>query len=369
MLTAPPFPRHNNLDLLRLLFASQVVVMHSGEHLTMRVPPWVSAFPGVPAFFFVSGLLIYASYKSSPSSYWANRFLRLFPGLFAVTAGGVVVVLIAKGAGDLLASPGIYATWFVAQVTLGQAFNPAHFRNVGVGVVNGALWTITVEILFYLIVPVLVRLERRIPHVTIAAGAASFAFYAVGPGLLSGQILHGKQLIDYFFLTPVYWGWVFVLGIETNRHWTRLARYLPWLWATAVPLAALHLTGSGPLFNGTGQQVGLAFMLCYAAFILFLGFATPYVPMRVDVSYGVYIWHMPIINLLLVLGIGSAPIAIMLVAAMALLSWHLIERPALRLKSRSIKNSPTVSEREPGPIGLQPSSPPLSIPSTAEEHP
>jgi peptidoglycan/LPS O-acetylase OafA/YrhL len=353
MLTKPPFPRQNNLDWLRLVFAIQVVVMHSGEHLGLNVPLWVSAFPGVPAFFFVSGLLIYASFKSSPSSYWVNRFLRLFPGLITVTIAGLAVLLFAKGISDLLAWPKLYAIWFVAQISLGQAFNPDHFRDVGVGVINGALWTITVELLFYMAVPILVLLERRIKHVVLIAGAASFAFYAIAPGAFAGRVLHGKPLIDYFFLTPIFWGWIFVLGIEANRHWDRIRPFIPYCWIMIVPIALLHLFGSGRLFNGTGQQVGLAFMVCYAGLILFVVFGIRHLPIKADFSYGIYIWHMPMINLLLVLGLAIIPLAWSLVAVAAILSWYLIEQPFLRLKPKSIKPEPA-PDGEPAMENLAP---------------
>jgi peptidoglycan/LPS O-acetylase OafA/YrhL len=85
------FPRKNNLEWLRLIFAMQVVFSHASSHLesTFKLPEFISNFPGVPAFFFVSGFLIYSSYLNSPGRrYFLNRFLRLFPGLVMITIGG-----------------------------------------------------------------------------------------------------------------------------------------------------------------------------------------------------------------------------------------------------------------------------------------
>jgi len=59
-------PRFNNLEWLRLVFALQVVVIHAAEHLEHPVPDVFVYFPDVPAFFFVSGLLIYTSYLNAP---------------------------------------------------------------------------------------------------------------------------------------------------------------------------------------------------------------------------------------------------------------------------------------------------------------
>jgi peptidoglycan/LPS O-acetylase OafA/YrhL len=57
---------------------------------------------------------------------------------------------------------------------------------------------------------------------------------------------------------------------------------------------------------------------------------------RNDVSYGVYIYHEPVINLLLALGLGalwmSIPLALALTIGVAFASWRLVEKPALSLK-------------------------------------
>ena len=80
----------NNFDLLRLFAAFQVAFSHSSVHLEHSVPFFwfLSLFPGVPIFFFLSGFLIYGSYQSSSNSrnqtlnFYSKRFLRLFPGLW-----------------------------------------------------------------------------------------------------------------------------------------------------------------------------------------------------------------------------------------------------------------------------------------------
>jgi len=94
------FPRVNNLEWVRLIFALQVVITHTLNHLdpSLSIPACIANFPGVPAFFFVSGFLIYASYLNAPGTrFLENRFLRLFPALFVVTLGGVVIIFMALG--------------------------------------------------------------------------------------------------------------------------------------------------------------------------------------------------------------------------------------------------------------------------------
>jgi len=126
-------------------------------------------------FFFVSGLLIYAAYLNSPGrTYFENRFLRLFPGLLVVSIAGVGLAVIAHGLPESKERVFQYILWLFSQVTIGQAYNPSIFRDIGVGVINGSLWSITVEILFYFSVPLIVVAERRFRYTVLLLLALSF---------------------------------------------------------------------------------------------------------------------------------------------------------------------------------------------------
>lgn len=61
----------NNFDLLRLLAATQVAILHITTHLKTPFPEQVvnilEWFPGVPIFFAISGYLIAMSYDRSSS--------------------------------------------------------------------------------------------------------------------------------------------------------------------------------------------------------------------------------------------------------------------------------------------------------------
>jgi len=341
------FPRENNLEWLRLAFAVQVVLVHAAEHLGAAVPglALIRHFPGVPAFFFVSGFLIYAAYLNTPDHrYFQNRFLRLYPGLVVVTLGGAAVALIAHGWFDLLSKFSTYATWFLAQTTLGQAYNPGHFRDIGVGVINGSLWTLTTEILFYLCVPALVGLERRFRYAVLLLSCISFGIYALGPTIWQNAVYRDKTAYDFIALTPLAWGWMFGAGILAVKHFSTVRRSMKFLPLAILPLAALVFVGAGPFFGSAGNRLGLVYFALYVAVVLWCAFGTPFLRFNFDLSFGAYVWHMPVINLLLVLAVPSLPLALFLTFSIAALSWLLVERPALRLKRRSLK---PVTKAEP----------------------
>lgn len=334
------FPRKNNLEWLRLIFAMQVVFSHASSHFssTFPLPGVISNFPGVPAFFFVSGFLIYSSYLNSPGKrYFENRFLRLFPGLVLVTIGGGGVILFAQGWDSLLNNTSTFFFWFISQVTLGQAYNPELFRSVGVGVINGPLWTITTEILFYLSVPVIVWLEKRFRFAVIVLIVLSLFAYAVGPLLLNGKLYRNKTFFDVLALTPIVWGWMFGLGIIAVKYFENIKSLMKYIPVLIIPIVVMVFWGEGLLFQSAGNRLGFLYFICYAALVLWFAFWLPIVTLPFDFSYGTYIWHAPIINLLLVIKIPSMTLAISLTVLIAALSWFFVEKPMLKLKHRSIR--------------------------------
>jgi peptidoglycan/LPS O-acetylase OafA/YrhL len=259
--------------------------------------------------------------------------------LVFVTLGGALVALWAHGWRDLLENPSIYAIWFLSQTTLGQFYNPAHFRDVGVGVINGSLWTLTTEILFYFCVPAIAWLERRFRYTVVALTGFSFAIYSVGATVWVDTVYRDKTLFDVFALTPIVWGWMFGLGILSVKHFEHLKNWLPYLPLLVVPLIVMLHFGDGVLFGSDGNRLGLFYFACYVGLAIWLAFGTPFVRLNIDLSYGTYVWHMPVINLLLVLAFPSAVTAVVLTFAMAAFSWFAVEKPALRRKRQSLKQS------------------------------
>ena len=334
------FPSNNNLQWLRLIFALQVVFSHASSYLqpSFKFAIFISNIPGVPAFFFVSGFLIYSSYLNSPGfQYFKNRFLRIFPGLVAVTIGGAGVILFAQGWGSLQNNLSIFLFWFFSQITLGQAYNPELFRSVGNGVINGSLWTITTEILFYLSVPLIVFLEKRFRFTVIVLIVISFLIYSIGPMYLNVNVYRNKSIFDVLALTPIVWGWMFGLGILSVKYFGNIMFLLKYLPMLLIPLVVMIICGDGILFQSEGNRLGFIYFICYMALILWFAFWLPVVSLPFDFSYGAYVWHAPIINLLLVLKIQSMTLAISLTLFIAALSWFFLEKPMLRLKHQSLR--------------------------------
>ena len=335
------FPKKNNLEWLRLIFASQVVLSHLSVYLKFKIPSIINHFPGVPAFFFVSGFLIYASFINGHTrSYFENRFLRLYPALLFVTLGGGIVALFAHGFSDLINHFPTYVIWFFAQTTLGQAYNPELFRDIGVGVINGSLWTITTEILFYFFVPIIASLEKKFSHIVPILIIVSFLFYAIFPFVWNTPVYRNKTFYDIIALTPITWGWMFGFGILAVKNFESIKQWLPYFPLAAIPITIMIVMGSlhpDYLFSSSNNRMGLIYFVFYVCLITWIAFAIKPISLKFDLSYGVYIWHVPVINLMITLNIINFPLTIILIYSIAALSWFFIEKPFLKLKRESLK--------------------------------
>lgn len=359
--------RQNNFDLIRLLAAVQVVIAHGIGHteLIKLLSPlgkqMFDAFlllPGVPVFFVISGFLITQSYERNPADlkgYFWRRSLRIFPALWVC----LIVTLIALGWFGFLERGFVFsktfAAWLTGQVTFFQFYNPDHFRDFGLGVANGALWTITVELQFYAFVPLCHLLSggmkcqaRLVGFLTIVMFIISFAAYGVmnhmvnGPGGFTGAPLTFKLL----HMTLIPHLWMFMLGIHIHRNFDKLRPWLEGKFLWHLGAYALFMT----LQQMTISEHTLPFYLAYlpSRMLLAMGtisaaFSARTLSTRLlhgtDLSYGTYLFHSVVINIFVQLGLMTSLSAVVQVFAIsifiAFLSWKIIEKPALACKSLS----------------------------------
>src|SRR6185369_4920789 len=157
--------RTNNFDLVRLLAATQVLIVHAASSLGVwgdmgAASLLILLFPGVPVFFVVSGFLISKSYERAADlpNYLRNRALRIFPGLWVCLVFAAVLPLATGALGEVRS--GEWLAWWSAQMSAAQNYQAAFLDGFGTGTFNGSLWTIPVELTFYLLLPILYRLLR-----------------------------------------------------------------------------------------------------------------------------------------------------------------------------------------------------------------
>jgi peptidoglycan/LPS O-acetylase OafA/YrhL len=350
----------NNFDLIRLVAALEVAVRHCYVHLVSeQLPAWLeyplSLVPGVPIFFFLSGYLISRAWERSPSTsdYFRNRALRLFPALWACVALSVVILFASGYLATVQWSPLGIIAWIACQGTVVQFWNPGFLREFGTGAVNGSLWSISVEIQFYVATCVAYTLLRRLSPVRItiarAVLAAAFSLFNVCGGLIEEQLAtlpRGELLQKAYKVTLLPWFFMFLLGAVAQRtsgpfvpaliqyHWSVVAMYVG-----ALQLD-FHAWGMP-----TGNDIPAYLVPLMGCMVLTAAYWRPGIAERLlrrnDISYGVYIHHMPLVNLLSYLGAtgpaGSFWLALAGTLALATLSWRFVERPFLRRKRSALR--------------------------------
>ncbi len=334
--------RRNNFDALRLVAAGAVVFSHSfllseGRQdceplMLLTGGQAILGVVSVFVFFVLSGFLVTQSFETtaSPWRFAAKRALRIYPGyalcllLCALVLGPLVSTL---SLGDYFASAG---TWdfMLSNLALDVEHNAlpgVHFTGFAVGdIVDGPLWSLPCEIVMYALVLALgvLRLLRL---------AALLPLLALG---LACLWLDTAQS-DYFIGSV---GWLlgfFVAGMILYK--LRATR----LFDRRLALLALAgLAASVPLhrFILLFPLVGAYLVICLA-----LEPRLPVIPAARfgDLSYGLYIYGWPVQQTLLYLSSGRLAwwqlfaLALTVTAAIAWLSWHLVEQPALRLKPRA----------------------------------
>lgn len=341
----------NSFDLVRLFAATQVALCHSIEFMS---PQYTGAlwfkmlefFPGVPIFFFISGFLISRSYENNSNikEYALNRALRIFPALHVCVFFNLLMVaatgylaLVHAGYGDVL-------LLYLAKTTIFQFYNPDFMRGYGDGVLNGSLWTICVELQFYLLVPVLYAViggnTKRNANIMLVCGVAVFIVF----NRLLYDFHHDYANTVYWKLVRVSffpWFYMFLVGVIFQRNFDFF--YTMFARINLIALLALYMgfvllmRGAGfPLDNSIGPLVYLplvfvVFRVGFSSFAELAGLLR-----KNDISYGVYIYHMAIANTLIYYKLSGALVFPLLVVLFSILvsvfSWFWVEKPCLRLK-------------------------------------
>lgn len=347
----------NNFDVLRLIFASMVMLFHIGVLTQVPSLAWlqtyVSSAFGLQGFFFVSGFLVTLSYDKSSNlaSYAWKRARRIGPAYVTVVllAAFGFVMLSALSWTEYFASHEwrSYVFWNLLLMNFVSPDLPSVFEDHYKQAINGSLWTIKVEVAFYCMMPLMAYLGRHVGK------------WKAMIGLLFASIIWRVGLDLYGTHTGVdFWSKLaiqapgqfafFVAGAIAYER-THLGLPPPQAWMAALAVATYALTSG--LFHELVAPFAVGVAVYWAAIgAPFVGRASRYG----DFSYGTYLYHWPIIQMLIALGAytysPAAAVATTIAATllMAVCSWYLVERHFLqksRIQMPLEDNRPSVSAK------------------------
>lgn len=343
--------RDNNYNLIRVIAAIAVLISHSyaiyyGDASLEPLRALTGKSLGsiaVDIFFFTSGFLITASLVNSQSlaKYFQSRVLRIYPALC------VAIVLTTFVAGPVLTELSIseyftsYQTWEYliknSILLLRAEYDlPGVFQLKPLGTaVNGSLWSLPYEIYMYITLATI----GAICHVLSKKHSSTiYPFILVILALLQIAIL--TEYIDSIFINKfLYLALLFFTGslFYLMRDKIKL-KNSTFLLCSGLLVASILLTKSLTPYSLT---LGYALILGY----LTLHFA--YYENRLllkynklgDYSYGMYIYAFPIQQILANQDLTSnvyihITMSFSLTLICAIISWHYIEKNALKLKSK-----------------------------------
>jgi peptidoglycan/LPS O-acetylase OafA/YrhL len=295
----------------------------------------------VKAFFVVSGFLIFMSFERSSSltSYASKRIRRIYPAYFTVVmlCALFLVLVSSKSIGDYFSFSWI--KYVGANLTFLNFLQPTLsgvFDTNKLAAVNGALWTLKIEAMFYLVVPFFVLLFRKFSHLpilvlvyllsitytylmSVVAERAGSGPYAELGRQLPGQLSYFMAGAFCYYFLPLF------------------ERRIGYFLAAAVSILAVNNIFPLPLL----YPFALAVVVVFFGLFLYVGNFGKYG----DFSYGFYILHFPIIQLLLYANWSREDpwifltTVIFITAIGAIAMWHLVEKRFLLRSSHYIASS------------------------------
>jgi peptidoglycan/LPS O-acetylase OafA/YrhL len=364
-------PQNNALNAWRLILATGVILCHAwpltGRRISFEPLHQLMEDGWVDGFFAISGFLITWSWfrQKRARDYFFARGLRLLPGLWVcliVTAFVIAPIALAIQGGSAVKLLLSHAPF---EYVLGNSAVMLQKHDIAgtpggipwLGEWNGSLWTLFWEALCYVAIAglgIAGLLGRRwvIPILLtlVVIWSAILPPYSRLIDAPPGAHIHldaaGQQLVMSGMAAR------FALMFLAGALLYRFRDVIPARWSLVVASVVIVLAAS-LLPN---YRVIAAIPLAYAIIVSGALIRNRRLTLRTDVSYGVYIYAFPVQQLLVICGLAFlAPPLFAIVAAavtlpLAALSWFLIEKPALSLKSRlRRKNVPPTGEAAPAP--------------------
>lgn len=288
------------VTLLKLLAAVQVLYLHLVVHYNLDqlnvngvdvVGRALSPFQGVPIFFAISGYFIWKSLskrKTLAREYAYRRFVRIYPELW-ITVALSVILIIALYRSNISVVP--FIAWIFTQSTVMQFWTPSCLRGYGVGCPNGALWTVTVFVQFYILIFVFHRILHKGGKFKWGGVLLAAAIANILPGMLESHIppivykLYQQTVFPYLS--------IFMIAAFIAEYEEMFKRLLNCRWLCVV-LYMILAVGLPIDFFGAGYAIIRSALV--VIFAITFGNTVKCGIFKEDISYEIYLVHMPIAN-------------------------------------------------------------------------
>lgn len=328
--------RDNCFDVIRYFFTISIFIGHFYKLSNINKTSFISGATGVKAFFIMSGFLIFYSHiqKQNLKYYIEKRIRRILPPY-------VAVVILCVLAGFFLTKLNISAyvssvetyKYLIANLSFMnfiQPTLPGVFESNPIPAINGSLWTMKVEVLFYISVPFIFFFLKRINKIWVLISIFAFsiaydycftALYEYTNNdlylLIRKQI--GSQLIYFYSGT-------FIL-----LYFDYFIKYLKYIFPIAI---FIYIFRDNVILSNFEALAFAVILIGIAYNFKYMNFLKKYD----NISYGMYLYHYPIIQAVVYYKITQYNIYIAFILAffltvlVSMLSWKFIEKPIIKNK-------------------------------------
>ena len=338
--------KQNNFNFLRFSFAFVVVIGHlieiSKVSSFQKFAPYFNTYISVTAFFCISGFLITLSYLNTPKlkDYLKKRAARLLPAyIFVILSSVFFLAFISRYSFQEYFTHPMLFKYLGANFTFLNFIEPCLpgvFLNESGCFVNGALWTLKIEVSFYLAIPVILYFIRKTKlkyiwligiYIVSVFYRSTLDHFSTHQGLEYLTIL-SRQLPGFLSY--------FVCGIGLYYYFNSFIRNKKILLVISLVIFIVE------------RKFGVEFLTPFALSTIVFFIAYSFTKLNNfakhgDISYGIYIFHYPIMKIATNFGFFEKynPVLVSLVIVLLVIltgyaSWHLIEKKFL-IKSHSTR--------------------------------
>ena len=275
----------NNFDILRLILAVLVFFAHWNTLTSQDISNQLFHLSGyaVHMFFIVSGFLIFWSFDANQNKkhFYIKRFFRIFP-LYAFLI--ILQTLFFIGFSD--GSTFEVIKYFIANIFFLNFLAPSvgsTLSSLEVNAINGSLWTLKNEVVFYLIVPLLFMFYKK------WGGYILLILYSLSVVYMFAVDYLGMEKLLVQFPAQVR---LFMVGILLYILFDKFNKNNIYLLAI-VSLILLIFLKDNTYFNY------ILYPFCIGFMMIFLVYFVKNIKVNFDFSYSLYILHFPVIQLAL----------------------------------------------------------------------
>lgn len=298
----------NAFDWISLVASVWVMLAHTVAWLGYngtgsQFPLWMIIAPGpaVVILFAMSGFLVAASYERSATvvEFYKKRILRIYPPLLVVLIMSAIIFCASGHVNESISR-------VVKDIALGALLGRKGVVPEG-GFGNGSLWTIPIQMQFYFLLPLIMEISKRIKQKAVFFGGGVLLFLLIN--LFNAAIVSCLPGIirKIYTMTCVPYLYMFMIGIGVYFYQDKVIPFFVRRWKIFFVLYVLihWLIRLDEQYTWTYINPISSILICSILFGLAYAFGKR--RLKLDVSFGIYLIHMPMADLIRnIIGIKSS---------------------------------------------------------------